>query len=122
MGRKSNLTPSEILTKWFNDYLGVYTYHVLDDPNNTYIDHIDCWGKFLGVNKVLIREVPESHPQYDEIEATAAYFENQTSSWGYPFEVYRVWTPNNEPYTNSLILNDHVFVPIVNGTMMMKPC
>jgi agmatine/peptidylarginine deiminase len=99
-----------------SSYLGVDTYHVLDDPNNTYIDHIDCWGKFLGVNKVLIREVPQNHPQYDEIEETAAYFENQVSSWGYPFEVYRVWTPNNEPYTNSLILNDHVFVPIVNGT------
>jgi len=108
------LTPGDI-DEMVNDYIGVHTYHVLDDPNNTYIDHIDCWGKFLGVNKVLIREVPESHPQYGEIEATAAYFENETTSWGYPFEVYRVWTPNNEPYTNSLILNDHVFVPIVNG-------
>jgi len=108
------LTPADI-DEMVESYLGVETYHVLDDPNNTYIDHIDCWGKFLGVNKVLIREVPESHPQYDEIEATAAYFENQVSSWGYNYDVYRVWTPNNEPYSNSLILNDHVFVPIING-------
>ena len=25
-------------------YYGIDTYHVLPDPNNTYIDHIDCWG------------------------------------------------------------------------------
>lgn len=97
------------------DYLGIETYHVVPDPNNTYIDHIDCWGKFLDVDKVLIREVPPSHAQYDEIEATAAYYSSQTSAWGVPFQVYRVWTPNNEPYTNSLILNDRVFVPITGS-------
>lgn len=108
------LTAEEI-DQMLLDYCGIDTYHVLPDPNNTYIDHIDCWGKFLDVDKVLIREVPTSHPQYDEIEATAAYFENQVTSWGNNFEVYRVWTPNNEPYTNSLILNDRVFLPIMGG-------
>jgi agmatine deiminase len=98
------------------DYLGVTTYHVVPDPNNTYIDHIDCWGKFLDVDKVLIREVAPSHPQYSEIEATAAYFAAQTSSYGTPFEVYRVYTPNNQPYTNSLILNDKVLVPITGSS------
>ncbi|MCD4746977.1 MAG: agmatine deiminase family protein, partial [Bacteroidales bacterium] len=95
------------------DYLGITTYHVVPDPNNTYIDHIDCWGKFLDVDKILIRSVPESHPQYDDIEATAAYFAAQTSSYGVPYEVYRVYTPDNQPYTNSLILNNKVLVPIM---------
>ncbi len=99
----------------YEDYLGINTYHVLPDPNNTYIDHIDCWGKFLDVDKVLIRSVPQSHPQYDEIEATAAYFETQTSSYGNYFQVFRVYTPNDQPYTNSLILNKRVFVPITNS-------
>lgn len=99
----------------FEDYLGIHTYHVVDDPNNTYIDHIDCWGKFLDVDKVLIRSVPESHPQFDEIEATADYFANQISSFGNNYQVYRVYTPNNQPYTNSLILNEQVFVPITNS-------
>jgi agmatine deiminase len=97
------------------DYLGITNYLVVPDPNNTYIDHIDCWGKFLDVDKILIREVPPSHPQYDEIEATAAYYAAQTSSWGDHFQVFRVWTPNNEPYTNSLILNERVFVPITGS-------
>jgi len=99
----------------FEDYLGIETYHVLDDPNNTYIDHIDCWGKYLDVDKVLIRSVPTTHPQYDELEATAAYFAGQNSSFGMPYQVFRVYTPNDQPYTNSLILNNRVFVPIMNS-------
>ncbi len=99
-----------------DDYLGIETYHVIPDPNNTYIDHIDCWAKFLDVDKILIRSVPESHPQYDEIEATADYFAEQTSSYGNLYEVYRAYTPNNEPYTNSLILNKKVLVPITGSS------
>ena len=98
------------------DYYGIETYHVVDDPNNTYIDHIDCWGKYLSPTKVLIREVPTSHAQYDEIEATTAYFGNSTNEWGEPWEVYRVWTPNNQPYTNSLILNEKVLVPVMGSS------
>ncbi|MGC9362716.1 MAG: agmatine deiminase family protein, partial [Candidatus Syntrophosphaera sp.] len=111
----SSLTPAQVDAK-MQDYLGITSYHVLQDPNNTYIDHIDCWGKFLAPDKVLIRSVPESHPQYDEIEQTADYFANLNCAWGYPYKVYRVNTPQNQPYTNSLILNDRVFVPIMNST------
>ena len=98
------------------DYLGIDTYHVVPDPNITSIDHIDCWGKFLDVDKVLIREVPASNSQYDEIEATAAYYASQTSAYGVPYEVYRVYTPNDEPYTNSLILNKKVLVPVTGSS------
>ena len=97
------------------DYLGIEEYHVVEDPNNTYIDHIDCWGKFLDVDKILLRSVPESHAQYDELEATVDYFEQQTSSYGTPYEIYRVYTPNDQPYTNSLILNNRVFVPVTGS-------
>jgi hypothetical protein len=106
------VTAEEVDQK-MNDYLGIHTYHVVEDPNNTYIDHIDCWAKFLDVDKILIREVPSWHPQYDEIEATAAYFAAQTSSYNTAYEIYRVNTPEDQPYTNSLIVNDHVFVPVM---------
>jgi agmatine deiminase len=114
-----SLTQSQI-SQIVQNYLGVDTYHVVPDPNNTYIDHIDCWGKHLGVDKIMIREVPTSHPQYNAIEATAAYFAAQPSAWGNNYRVYRVWTPNNQPYTNSLILNNRVFVPIM-GSMWDTP-
>jgi agmatine/peptidylarginine deiminase len=108
------LTQTQI-SQYFEDYLGINTYHVVPDPNNTYIDHIDCWGKFLDVDKVLIREVPPSHAQYDEIEATAAYYASQISSYGTPYQVFRVYTPQDQPYTNSIILNEKVLVPIMSS-------
>ena len=110
----SSLSHMEI-EQQMEDYLGIQTYHVVPDPNGTYIDHIDCWGKFLDVDKILIREVPTGHSQYDEIEATVDYFEAQTSSFGTPYQIYRVYTPNDEPYTNSLILNDKVLVPTMDS-------
>ena len=97
------------------DYYGVHTYHAIDDPNNTYIDHIDCWGKFLSPQKVLLREVNEGHPQYDEIEEVVDYFENITNGYGESWEIFRVYTPNNQPYTNSTILNEKVLVPITGS-------
>lgn len=97
-------------------YLGITNYYVRPDPNNTYIDHIDCWGKFLAPDKVLIRSVPTTHAQYSAIEQAAAFFANQNCAWGYPYKVYRVNTPQNQPYTNSLILNKKVFVPIMSST------
>lgn len=106
---------SEEVNQRMLNYLGITDYSVLADPNNTYIDHIDCWGKYLAPDKVLIRSVPASHPQYDAIEQTAAYYANKISIYGTPYKVYRVYTPQNQPYTNSYILNDKVFVPIMNS-------
>lgn len=96
------------------DYLGVNPYHIIDDPLGDYIKHIDCWGKFLDVDKILISQVPESDPRYDDYEAVANFFAEATSSWGNKYQVYRVFGPGGTPatpYTNSLILNNKVFVP-----------
>ncbi|MGM0496284.1 MAG: agmatine deiminase family protein [Bacteroidota bacterium] len=99
-------------------YLGVTTYHINEDPLGEYIKHIDCWGKFLGPDKILIGEVPESDSRYEDFEAVADYYENATSAWGTSYEVYRIYTPGGTPatpYTNSLILNDRVFVPLTGS-------
>jgi len=98
------------------DYYGIDTFHTIEDPNNTYIDHIDCWGKFLSPQKVLLREVPSSHAQYDEIEEVVDYFESIVNGHGESWEIFRVYTPSNQPYTNSIILNNKVMVPITNSS------
>jgi agmatine/peptidylarginine deiminase len=98
------------------DYLGIETYQVRPDPNGTYIDHIDCWGKFLAQDKILIRKVPSTHPRYSQIEAAAAFWTTQTCSYGYPYKVYRVMTPNDQPYSNSVILNDKILMPFMNSS------
>ena len=100
------------------DYLGIRKYHVLPDPLDEYIEHIDCWGKFLDIDKVLIGQVPESDYRYADFEYVANYFALQTSSYGNLYQVYRVYTPGDypyTPYTNSLILNKKVFVPITGS-------
>lgn len=99
-----------------HDYMGIDDYQVVADVNNDYIHHIDCWGKFLAPDKILIRSVPSTHSQYDEAEAAATHWSQQISSYGWPFHVYRVYTPNDQPYTNSLIFNKKVLVPITGSS------
>ena len=103
----------EQIAQKFQSYLGINTYLVEPDPNNTYIDHIDCWGKYLAPDKILIRKVPTSHPQYAAIEATAATYAATPCSYGYNYRVFRVNTPNDQPYSNSVILNNKVLVPMM---------
>ena len=108
------LTPADI-DQLVLDYLGIEDYHVTLDPLDEYIKHIDCWGKFIDVDKVLIGQVPETDYRYDDFEFVANYFADQVSAWGNNYEVYRIYTPGGysqaTPYTNSLILNNKVFVP-----------
>jgi len=106
----TSLTQNQI-NSMFQTYLGVTDYQLYPDPNNTYIDHIDCWGKLLDVDKVLIRRVPTSHTQYSAIESIVNAWSTKTSSYGTPYKIYRVDTPNDEPYSNSYIMNNRIYVP-----------
>jgi agmatine deiminase len=67
------------------NYLGIHTYHVTIDPQGEYIKHIDCWAKFLDVDKILIAQVPPSNPRYWAYEQVANYYAEQISSYGTPF-------------------------------------
>ena len=102
------------------NYLGVENYMFLPDPLGEYIAHIDCWGKFLDVDKVLIGQVPATDPRYNNYEEVAQTFADAISPWGNHYQVYRVYANPNAnkatPYTNSLIINDHVFVPITGNS------
>ena len=97
------------------DYLGIGTYHVTIDPLGDYIAHVDCWGKFLAPDKILIAQVPPDSARYAEYEQVADEFARTDCCWGYPYQVYRVQEPGGSavgPYTNSLILNKTVYVPL----------
>ena len=97
------------------DYLGIDNYHITIDPQNDYIAHVDCWGKYLAPDKILIAKLPKTDSRYENYEAVANYFATTDCCWGYPYKVYRVEEPGGNtvaPYTNSLILNKHVYVPL----------
>jgi len=100
----------------FNRFMGAKSYHVLSDPTGTYIGHIDCWGKFLADDKVLIAQSqdPAVNKGFDQIA-------NSFAEDG--FKVFRVMVQRmyiaqadggatTAAYTNSLILNNCVYVPI----------
>lgn len=111
------LTVEEIDTLVW-DYLNIHSHHVRPDPLAEYIKHIDCWSKFLSPGKILVGQVDTWDNRYEDFEAAADYFANTMSSWGKPFEVFRVYTPGtapNTPYTNSLILNKKVYVPMTGS-------
>jgi agmatine deiminase len=107
----TDLTTADI-DSMMNEYLGIQRYEKLPYIETGGIHHIDCWAKFLSPGKILVKQVASGHPSYDELEANVAYLSSLASSYGRPYEIVRVYAPNNEPYTNSIILNDKVYVPM----------
>ncbi|GAB1365974.1 hypothetical protein MASR1M36_08450 [Candidatus Cloacimonadaceae bacterium] len=101
-----------------SNYLGATEYQFYTDPlANSSIDHIDCFAKLLDVDKVIIARVPSSHTNYAALEAVVAAWQSKTSSYGTPYQIFRVdQSSNNEPYTNSFIYNNKIYVPQWNST------
>ena len=100
------------------EYLGVNEYFMYADPlSNSSIDHIDCHAKLLDVDKVMIARVPVGHSNYAALENVVDYWESKTSSYGTPYQIFRVdQTSENEPYANSFIFNNKIYVPQWNST------
>ena len=110
-----NNNNEENVRQKMRDYLGIDPYHVTIDPQGDYIAHVDCWGKYLAPDKILIAQLPSSNSHAADYDAVANYFATTNCCWGYPYHVYRVQEPGGytlAPYTNSLILNKSVYVPM----------
>ncbi len=113
-----NMTPQQI-AQFFLDYYGVEAYNVIPDISEVGIHHIDTWGKLLNEETVLMKQVSPLHPDYARVEANAATVAGLVNHYGRNFRVVRVFCPtipsgNVAPYTNSLILNHKVLVPLSN--------
>ena len=112
--QENNYNETNVRNK-MRDYLGIDPYHVTIDPQGDYIAHVDCWGKYLAPDKILIAQLPSTNSHAADYDAVAEYFATTNCCWGYPYRVYRVQEPGGStlaPYTNSLILNKTVYVPL----------
>ncbi len=103
------------------DYYGVETYYVLDYIESGGIHHIDTWAKFLDEETVLVKEVWSSHWTYDTLNQRATLLASLPASTGRNYQVHRVYCYNiggSSPasYTNSLILNDRLYVPFFGNS------
>jgi agmatine deiminase len=92
-------------------YYGIDNYLTVQDPTGLYIEHIDTWAKFISPTKLLIRSVNETNPRYSLLENVVNTFKLQFPN----VKIDRIYAPNGEPYTNSFIINRHVYVPIMKG-------
>jgi len=99
------------------DSLGITNYIIVDNPEVYGIQHIDCYAKLLDEETILVKEVDEWNPEYDCCENLAEYLGNELNCWGEPYEIIRIYCgayngAEVAAYTNSLILNKKVLVPL----------
>ncbi len=97
--------------------MGIGDYRLVIDPEVHGIQHIDCYAKLLDEETVLIKELPAWHPEAACCDDVAAAFAGALTCFGRPYEVVRVFCDVYEgsaaaAYTNSLILNGKVLVPM----------
>jgi agmatine/peptidylarginine deiminase len=112
----SGMSHAEI-AQTMEDYLGISNYVVLPDISSSGIHHIDCWLKVLNEETLLVKQVSAGHPHYAALEANVATLETLTNCYGRPYNIVRVLCGSMggsdvAAYTNSMILNDKVFVPL----------
>ena len=110
------LLTHEQIEQYMEDYLGITEYVVVPDIALDGIHHIDCWAKLLNEETILVKEVASDHPHYDSLEANVDYLESLTNCYGRPYNIVRVFCgqlrrDDVAAYTNSIILNNKVFVP-----------
>lgn len=98
--------------------LGISDYHLLSNFELKGIQHVDCFMKMLDEERLLVTRPPQDHelsPIYENI------VQNELSSlkncYGRPYQILRLDTERYEgnllaAYTNSLILNQTVYVPL----------
>lgn len=110
------LTEQQVYER-LEDYCGCETVHVLDKLNDG-TGHIDMFFKLLDVDTILLGQYDPGDPEYTTLENNATFLASLTSSIGTPYEIIRIPMPGTPSaywtYTNSLIVNDIVYVPTYN--------
>ncbi len=98
--------------------LGLDHYVVLPNFEWFGIQHIDCLLKPLDAETLLVKRVPEGHPDHRPIEAIVALLSELKTPYGRPYRIVRIDAApyylghHVANYTNSLILNRKIFVPL----------
>src|SRR5262249_8582341 len=97
--------------------LGVQRFCVLPNIQRLGIQHLDCLLKLLDEERILVKRVPANHPEFSHVERVVCELSQLTNVYGRPYQVLRIDTPRYQcqkltNYTNSLIVNRTIFVPL----------
>jgi agmatine deiminase len=117
LNENSSLMSTDQFLTYTEQLLGIQYYNFTINPEIHGIQHIDCWAKLLNEETVLVKQLPLGHPEYQRAETLAAQFAQSMNCFGRPYSVIRIFCDtysgsNAAAYTNSLILNKRVFVPL----------
>ena len=106
------------LIRLANKWLGIERYHFISNFERRGIQHIDCLLKMLDEERLLVARPPADHPLSEIYEKIVSEELKQLkNSFGRPFKIWRLDTDvyrkdDLAAYTNSLILNQVVYVPL----------
>lgn len=97
--------------------MGISKYVVIPNFELFGIQHIDCFLKLLDEERILVARPPQDHPHYQRSEAIVKELSALMNPHGRPYQIIRIDTPRYwwdfmPAYTNSLILNRKVLVPL----------
>jgi agmatine deiminase len=100
--------------------MGIEDYHILSNYEEHGIQHIDCFMKLLDEERILVARPPADHPSYPIYEAIVnEELTPLTNAYGRPYQILRIDLARYKKdelaaYTNALILNKNIYVPLFN--------
>jgi len=100
--------------------LGFQSYHIISNFENRGIQHIDCLLKIIDEETILVAEPPKDHELFEVYnDIITEELSKLKTAYGRPYSILRIKTApymRNQlaAYTNSLILNKTVYVPLFN--------
>ncbi len=116
--QENNYTPQEI-ESILGAYMGLDTLYVFQRIHGEYTGHIDMWAKLINDHTVMVAYYPPGDPNHDLLNQHAERFASIKNGNGVYFDTIRIPSPPvysgvYRTYTNSLIINNRVLLPIYN--------
>jgi len=127
----TNWTADEVqmkLKETLRKHYGIRNVYTPSDPQDTYIDHVDTWGKFVkgadGEEVLVLGRYPEGNINYAAMEQLVLDVTRlMTNATGRVPTIKRVTLAEQDTdgsyvygfYMNSLMLNQKLFVPTIAG-------
>lgn len=98
--------------------LGIKRIITFQSQADDYWGHIDMQMKLLNDTTVILSHVAPGSANYDSLQANFAVLDTLTSPTGNPYTIARIRHAENwKTYANSLILNNHVFIPVYENVL-----
>lgn len=115
---RSNGISEEAFRDQLRERLGIHRFQVVPNFEDDGIQHIDCLLKLLDEERLLVARPPADHPLSERYERIVTdHLSKLRAASGEHYEILRIDTApyageRLAAYTNSLILNDVVYVPL----------